>query len=255
MTSTTRKHRTAIVTGAARGIGAAVARRLAADGLAVGVIDLAEADCAETVEAITSVGGSALAVAADVTDEAAVTEAVDRIASESGPPTVLVNNAGVGPRAELVEMTTEQWDTVTGINLRGPFLVTRAVCPHMMAAGWGRIVNMSSISAVGDAARVDYGSAKAGLIGFTKSLALQLGRHGITTNAIAPGFVVSDMTRASARRLGLDFEEYRRSAAQSIPVGRVGEPEDIAHTASYLVSPESGFVSGQVIYVAGGPVG
>ncbi|MFD9005432.1 SDR family NAD(P)-dependent oxidoreductase [Streptomyces sp. NPDC059582] len=255
MTSTTRKHRTAIVTGAARGIGAAVARRLAADGLAVGVIDPAEANCAETVEAITSVGGSALAVAADVTDEAAVTEAVDRIASESGPPTVLVNNAGVGPRAELVEMTTEQWDTVTGINLRGPFLVTRAVCPHMMAAGWGRIVNMSSISAVGDAARVDYGSAKAGLIGFTKSLALQLGRHGITTNAIAPGFVVSDMTRASARRLGLDFEEYRRSAAQSIPVGRVGEPEDIAHTASYLVSPESGFVSGQVIYVAGGPVG
>lgn len=254
MTPTTRKHRTAIVTGAARGIGAAVARRLAGDGLAVGVIDLDEADCNETVEAITSVGGSALAVAADVADETAITEAVDRVTAELGPPTVLVNNAGVGPRAELVEMTTEQWDTVTGINLRGPFLVTRAVCPHMMAAGWGRIVNMSSISAVGDAARVDYGSAKAGLIGFTKSLALQLGRHGITANAIAPGFVVSDMTRASARRLGVEFEEYRRSAAQSIPVGRVGEPEDIAHTASFLVSQQAGFVSGQVIYVAGGPV-
>jgi NAD(P)-dependent dehydrogenase (short-subunit alcohol dehydrogenase family) len=254
MTQTTHEHRTAIVTGAARGIGAAVARRLAGDGLAVGVIDLDEADCAHILEAITNVGGSALAVAADVADETAVTEAVARITRELGPSTVLVNNAGIGPRAELVEMTTDQWDSVTGTNLRGPFLATRAVCPHMIAAGWGRIVNMSSISAVGDAARVDYGSAKAGLIGFTKSLALQLGRHGITTNAIAPGFVVSDMTRASARWLGRDFEEFQRSAAQSIPVGRVGTPEDIAHTASFLVSAESGFVSGQVIYVAGGPV-
>ncbi|GAB2763408.1 SDR family oxidoreductase [Streptomyces bullii] len=114
---------------------------------------------------------------------------------------------------------------------------------------------MSSVSAVGDAARVDYGSAKAGLIGFAKSHALQLGRHGITANAIAPGFVVSDMTRASARHLGRDFEEFRRSAARSILVGRVGEPEDIAHTAFFLVSPEAGFVSGQAVHVAGGPVG
>ncbi|MFD4971461.1 SDR family NAD(P)-dependent oxidoreductase [Streptomyces sp. NPDC058424] len=254
MTHTTPQRHTAIVTGAARGIGAAVARRLAHDGLAVGVIDLDEADCVGTVEAITSSGGSATAVAADVSDETAVTAAVARIAAGLGPPTVLVNNAGIGPRAELVEMSTQQWDTVTGVNLRGPFLLTRSVCPHMIAAGWGRIVNMSSISAVGDAARVDYGSAKAGLIGFTKSLALQLGRHGITANAIAPGFVVSNMTRASARRLGRDFEEFRRSGAQSIPVGRVGEPEDIAHTASFLVSREAGFVSGQVVYVAGGPV-
>ncbi|WP_328625784.1 SDR family oxidoreductase [Streptomyces sp. NBC_00353] len=254
MTFTTEVRRTAIVTGAARGIGAAVARRLAHDGLAVGVIDLDEADCAGTVEAIRSDGGSAVAVAADVADEAAVTAAVARVTTELGPPTVLVNNAGVGPRADLVEMTTEQWDTVLGVNLRGPFFFTRAVTPHMIAAGWGRIVTMSSISAVGDAARVDYASAKAGLLGFTKSLALQLGRHGITANAIAPGFVVSDMTRTSARRLGLGFEEFQRNAAQSIPVGRVGQPEDIAHTASYLVSPGAGFVSGQVIYVAGGPV-
>lgn len=180
--------------------------------------------------------------------------AVDRVATELGPPTVLVNNAGVGPRADLVNMTTEQWDMVLGINLRGPFFATRAVCRHMIDAGWGRVVNMSSISAVGDAARVDYASAKAGLIGFTKSLALQLGRHAVTANAIAPGFIVSDMTRASARRLGRDFDEYERSAAQSIPVGRVGQPEDIAHAASFLVSPEAGFVSGQVIYIAGGPV-
>lgn len=254
MTNTTQVRGTAIVTGAARGIGAAVARQLARDGLAVGVIDLDEADCARTVQAIKDDGGAATAVAADVADEVAVTAAVARVVAELGPPTVLVNNAGVGPRAGLVEMTTEQWDAVLGVNLRGPFLVTRAVAPHMIAAGWGRIVTMSSISAVGDAARVDYGSAKAGLLGFTKSLALQLGRHGITANAIAPGFVVSDMTRTSARRLGLGFEEFQRNAAQSIPVGRVGQPEDIAHTASYLVSPGAGFVSGQVIYVAGGPV-
>ncbi|MFG3361254.1 SDR family NAD(P)-dependent oxidoreductase [Streptomyces griseofuscus] len=254
MTPTTHVHRTAVVTGAARGIGAAVARRLASDGLAVGVIDLDEADCADTVEAITSVGGAALAVAADVADEAAVTAAVARITAAFGPPTVLVNNAGIGPRADLVDMTTQQWDTVLGINLSGPFFAARAVCPHMTTAGWGRIVNMSSISAVGDAGRVDYASTKAGLIGFTKSLALQLGPHGVTANAIAPGFVVSDMTRASARLLGLSFEEFRHSAEQFIPVGRVGLPDDIAHTASFLVSPGAGFVSGQVIYVAGGPV-
>ena len=224
------------------------------DGLAVGVIDLDEADCAETVEAITSVGGAALAVAADVADEAAVTAAVARIAAAFGPPTVLVNNAGIGPRDDLVDMTTQQWDTVLGINLSGPFFAARAVCPHMVTAGWGRIVNMSSISAVGDAGRVDYASAKAGLIGFTTSLALQLGPYGATANAIAPGFVVSDMTRASARRLGLSFEEFRHRAEQSIPVGRVGLPDDIAHTASFLVSPGAGFVSGQVIYVTGGPV-
>jgi 3-oxoacyl-[acyl-carrier protein] reductase len=243
-----------MVTGAARGIGAAVAKRLARDGLAVAVIDLDEADCAETVEAIRSEGGAALGMAADVADEGLVGDAVARVAAELGPPTVLVNNAGVGPRADLVEMTTEQWDMVLGVNLRGPFFLTRAVAPYMIEAGWGRIVTMSSISAVGDAARVDYASAKAGLIGFSKSLALQLGRHGVTANAIAPGFVVSDMTRTSARRLGLEFEEFQRKAAASIPVGRVGQPEDIAHTASYLVSPEAGFVSGQVVYVAGGPV-
>jgi len=242
------------VTGAARGIGAAVAKRLARNGLAVAVIDLDEADCAATVEAIRSEGGTGLAIAADVADEGLVGDAVARVVAELGTPTVLVNNAGVGPRAGLVEMTTEQWDMVLGVNLRGPFFLTRAVAPYMIEAGWGRIVTMSSISAVGDAARVDYASAKAGLIGFTKSLALQLGQHGVTANAIAPGFVVSDMTRASARRLGLEFEEFQRRAAQSIAVGRVGQPEDIAHTASYLVSPEAGFVSGQVIYVAGGPV-
>lgn len=254
MTATDDVRRVAIVTGAARGIGAAVAKRLARDGLAVGVIDLREADCSATLEAITDEGGSAMSVAADVADETAVTDAVARVAAELGPPTVLINNAGFGPPADLVNMTTEQWDSVMGVNLRGPFFATRAACRHMIGARWGRIVNMSSVSALGDAGRANYSSAKAGLIGFTKTLALELGPHGVTTNAIAPGFVVSDMTAATARRLGRDFEEHQRIAAESIPIGRVGQPEDIAHATSFLVSPQAGFVSGQVLYVAGGPL-
>lgn len=255
MTDPASQQRTAIVTGAARGIGAGVAKRLARDGLAVAVIDLGEEDCAGTVDTIIHDGGTSAAFAADVNDETAVATAVARIAAELGPPTVLINNAGIGgPNAGVEETSTEQWDAVTGVSLRGAFFLTRAVTPYMMAAGWGRIVNMSSISALGDSGRVDYAAAKAGLIGFTKSLALRLGRHGVTANAIAPGFVVSDMTRIGAQRRGRSFDEHQRIVAETIPVGRVGQPEDIGHTASYLVSPEAGFVSGQVIYVAGGPV-
>ena len=247
--------RFAIVTGAARGIGAAVAKRLAREGHAVGVIDLREADCAATVDAITSEGGSAMPVAADVADEAAVTSAVERVAAELGPPTVLVNNAGFARDADLGEMTTVQWDEVQGVHLRGAFLTSRAALPYMVEARWGRIINVSSISALGHAGRVNYASAKAGVIGFTKALALELGSQGVTVNAIAPGFIVSDMTAATARRLGRDFEEHQRIAAESIPVGRVGQPEDIAHAASFFASPDAGFVSGQVLYVAGGPRG
>jgi 3-oxoacyl-[acyl-carrier protein] reductase len=244
----------AIVTGGARGIGAAVAVRLSREGHAIAVLDLDHAAAQDTAAAIERTGGRALAVHCDVADEASVTEATDRVVAELGPPTVLVNNAGVGPAAGITEMTVEQWDHMLGINLRGHFLVTRAVVGHLVDAGWGRIVNISSISALGDDGRSHYSSAKAGLLGFTKSLALELAPHGITVNAIGPGFIVSDMTAASARRVGRTFEEHQRQAAGSIPVGRVGQPEDIAHTASYLISPDAGFVTGQVIYVAGGPV-
>lgn len=254
MTDHVARQRIAIVTGAARGIGAAVARRLARDGFAVGVLDLNEVDCAGTVAAIMVGGGSALPVAVDVADEAAVTAAVERVAAELGPPTVLVNNAGFARDADLGEMTTGQWDAVLGVNLRGPFFMTRAVRRYLVDAGWGRIVNISSISALGTPGRVNYSAAKAGVIGFTKALALELGPQGVTANVIAPGFVVSEMTATTARRLGRDFAEHQRIAAQSIPVGRVGQPEDIAHTASFLVSDGAGFVSGQVVYVAGGPV-
>jgi 3-oxoacyl-[acyl-carrier protein] reductase len=245
--------RVAIVTGAARGIGAATAQRLAADGFAVAVLDLQEDDAAGTVAAIGSAGGRALAVGADVGDAGQVQAAVDRIAAELGPPVVLVNNAGVTRDNLLFKMTDADWDVVMHVHLRGSFLMTRAVQAHMVDAGWGRIVNLSSTSALGNRGQANYATAKAGLQGFTKTLAVELGRFGVTANAIAPGFIVTEMTRATAARIGEEWEPYVAKRAAAIPVARAGQPEDIAHTVSFLVSEGAGFVSGQVIYVAGGP--
>jgi 3-oxoacyl-[acyl-carrier protein] reductase len=245
--------RTAIVTGAARGIGAATARRLAADGLAVAVLDLEEAGTKDTVAAIESAGGRALGVGADVADADQVAAAVSRVADELGAPTVLINNAGVTRDNLLFKMTDADWDTVMGVHLRGSFLMARAVQQHMVAAKWGRIVNLSSTSALGNRGQANYSTAKAGLQGFTKTLAVELGKFGVTANCIAPGFIVSDMTRGTAERIGQDWESYLAVREKGIPVGRAGQVEDIAHTVSFFVSEGAGFVSGQVIYVAGGP--
>ena len=245
--------RTAIVTGAARGIGAAVSSRLAADGFQVAVVDLDEAACATTVDAITAAGGTALAVGADVSDAAAVDAAVARIADELGAPTVLINNAGILRDNLLFKMSVEDWDLVMGVHLRGSFLMAKAAQKHMTEAKFGRIVNLSSTSALGNRGQANYSAAKAGLQGFTKTLAIELGKFGITSNAIAPGFIQTDMTAATAERIGVPFDDFIKFSADQIPVARVGQPEDIAHTVSFLVSEGAGFVSGQVIYVAGGP--
>ncbi|MGP4018849.1 3-oxoacyl-ACP reductase FabG [Saccharopolyspora sp. 5N708] len=245
--------RVAIVTGAARGIGAATAKRLAEDGFAVAVIDLDEKQCADTVSAIESAGGKALAVGADVSDAGQVQAAVDRIAAALGGPTVLVNNAGVIRDNLLFKMSEDDWDTVMNVHLRGAFLMSRAVQKHMVEAGWGRIVNLSSTSALGNRGQANYSTAKAGMQGLTKTLAIELGKFGVTANAIAPGFIATDMTKATAARVGVDFDDFVTAAANSIPVARVGQPEDIANTVSFFVDQRSGFVSGQVIYVAGGP--
>ncbi|MGW6424064.1 3-oxoacyl-ACP reductase FabG [Nocardia sp. NPDC055053] len=247
------ERRVAIVTGAARGIGAAVAAKLAADGYAVAVLDLDAAACADTVAAIEAAGGSALAVGADVADEAAVAAAVERIATELGAPTVLVNNAGVLRDNLLFKMSVDDWDTVMNVHLRGAFLMTRAVQKYMVDAKFGRIVNLSSTSALGNRGQANYSAAKAGMQGFTKTLAFELGKFGVTANAIAPGFIETEMTAATAARVGVDFEAFKQAAAAQIPVNRVGKPEDIANTASFFASEGAGFVSGQVIYVAGGP--
>ncbi|MDN5791411.1 MAG: 3-oxoacyl-ACP reductase FabG [Micrococcales bacterium] len=245
--------RTAIVTGAARGIGAAVAKRLATDGFAVAVLDLDETACAAVVSQIEDAGGRALGVGVDVSDEAGCEAAVARVAAELGAPTVLVNNAGIIRDNMLFKMSVDDWDAVMGVHLRGSFLMSRAAQKHMTEAGWGRIVNLSSTSALGNRGQANYSAAKAGLQGFTKTLAIELGRFGVTANAIAPGFIATDMTKATAERRGITFEQFLEDEAKEIPVGRVGQPEDIAATASFLVSEEAGFVSGQVIYVAGGP--
>jgi len=246
--------RVAIVTGAARGIGAAVARKLGADGLAVGVLDLKEDDAAGTVEAITSAGGRAVAVGADVSQSDQVKAGVDQVVAELGPPAVLVNNAGVIRDNMLYKMSDDDWDTVIGVHLRGAFLMARATQKHMVDQRFGRIVNLSSSSALGNRGQANYSTAKAGLQGFTKTLAIELGQFGITVNAIAPGFIVTDMTAATAARIGVDFADFQKAAAERIPVRRVGQPEDIANLASFLASEGAGFVSGQVIYVAGGPL-
>jgi 3-oxoacyl-[acyl-carrier protein] reductase len=246
--------RVAVVTGAARGIGAGTARRLAADGFAVAVLDLKDGDCGATVDAITGAGGRALAVGADVSDADQVQAAVDKIAGELGGPSVLVNNAGVIRDNMLFKMTVDDWDAVLGIHLRGSFLMTKACQKHMVDGKWGRIVNLSSSSALGNRGQANYSAAKAGLQGFTKTLAIELGQFGITANAVAPGFIATDMTAATAARIGIGFEEFQKAAATQIPVRRVGTPDDVAHVISFLVSEGAGFVSGQVIYVAGGPL-
>jgi 3-oxoacyl-[acyl-carrier protein] reductase len=245
--------RTAIVTGGARGIGAAIARRLSADGFKVAVLDLDEAGAKATAAGIVESGGQAIGVAADVSDEDAVRAAVAQVATELGPPLIVVNNAGVTRDNLIFKMGTADWDTVMNVHLRGAFLVTKAAQSYMVEAKWGRIVNISSTSALGNRGQVNYSAAKAGLQGFTKTLAIELGKYGVTANSVAPGFIDTEMTRATAARLGLDPEEHIKSAAARTPVARVGQPDDIANVVAFFVDERSGFVSGQVIYAAGGP--
>ncbi|KAA1024310.1 SDR family oxidoreductase [Pseudonocardia sp. EV170527-09] len=249
----TQQQRTAIVTGGARGIGAATAIRLAADGHKVAVLDLEESAAKATVEAIESAGGTAAAFGANVADEQAVAAAVDTVTERLGAPTVLINNAGITKDNLLFKMTVDDWDAVMGVHLRGAFLMTRAVQKHMVDAAWGRVVNLSSTSALGNRGQANYSAAKAGMQGFTKTLAIELGKFGVTANCIAPGFIASEMTKATAERIGVDWEDFKAARAKEIPVQRPGAPEDIAQTVSFFVDERSSFVSGQVIYVAGGP--
>jgi 3-oxoacyl-[acyl-carrier protein] reductase len=243
----------AIITGAAGGIGAAVARRLAEDGFGVAVLDLQEAGCQPVVAAIERAGGRAIAVGADVADEDAVARAVETVADRLGPPSVLVNNAGVIRDNLLFKMSLHQWQQVMAVHLQGAFLMSRAAQRHMVDLGWGRIVNLSSTSALGNRGQSNYASAKAGLQGFTKTLAIELGKFGITVNAVAPGFIETEMTRHAAEQLGMTFEDFKVMATERIPVGRVGQPEDVAATVSFFARDEASFISGQVLYLAGGP--
>jgi 2-hydroxycyclohexanecarboxyl-CoA dehydrogenase len=245
-------HKTAIVTGAGSGIGRAIAHRLAEDGLAVAVVDLNDASAGAVTDELTQKGHEAVAVGGvDVSDRGQVNAAVERIRHELGPALVLVNNAGLPGFDPFLTITDEQWDRIMAVNLNGPFYCTQAVLPDMIEAGWGRIVNISSSSAQGGQPyMVHYVSSKAGLIGFTKALALEFGPKGITVNTIPPGFVDTPMLRASEARglLGGAVDDH----AQRTPVRRAGRPDDIAAACSFLVSDDAGYITGQVIGVNGG---
>jgi 3-oxoacyl-[acyl-carrier protein] reductase len=245
--------RTVIVTGAARGIGASVARRLSREGHAIAIIDLDADACQTVVDEIVAEGGTAQGFAADVSDEVSVEAAVGAIALAMGPPLVLVNNAGILRDNLLFKMTVDDWDAVMGVHLRGAFLMSRAAQRHMIEARWGRIVNLSSTSALGNRGQANYAAAKAGMQGFTKTLAIELGRYGVTVNAIAPGFIESEMTIGTAARIGISFEDLKSAMVKEIPVGRAGTPDDVSAAVAFFVREDASFVSGQVLYVAGGP--
>jgi 3-oxoacyl-[acyl-carrier protein] reductase len=245
--------RVALVTGAARGIGATVAERLSRDGFTVAVIDLRAEDCAPVVDSIRSAGGTADAFAIDVSNDEAVSAGVDDITQRLGAPAVLVNNAGILRDNALFRMSTADWDSVMNVHLRGAFLMSRAAQAHMTAARWGRIVNMSSVSALGNRGQANYSAAKAGLQGFTKTLAIELGKFGITANCVAPGYIETDMLRETAERVGLTLDELREQMLPNIPVGRIGTTDDIAAAVSFFARDEASFVTGQTLYVGGGP--
>ncbi|MCL2780623.1 MAG: 3-oxoacyl-ACP reductase FabG [Actinomycetia bacterium] len=245
----------AVVTGAARGIGAAIASRLARDGATVAVVDLEPELTKPTVEAILASGGAAVGVGCDVANEGAVRAAAERIAAEQGSIDVLVNNAGVTRDNLLYKMSALDWDTVLDIHLRGSFLWARHAQQHMVDRRWGRIVSLSSTSALGNRGQANYATAKAGIQGFTKALAIELGPFNINVNAVAPGFIETELTKATAERVGVDFGKLKDGAKAGVALRRIGRPEDVAGVVSFLCSEDSAYVSGQIIYVAGGPRG
>ncbi|QBD80530.1 SDR family oxidoreductase [Ktedonosporobacter rubrisoli] len=247
--------RVAFVTGAGRGIGAATALRMAEEGARVALADIDSEGSQQVIEEIDRLGSQGLVFPCDVTSQAAVQAAIDETAQRFGRLDILVNNAGVIRDNMLFKLSEEDWDTVMAVHLKGAFLCSRAAQSHMVKQGYGRIISLSSTSALGNRGQANYAAVKAGIQGFTRTLAIELGKFGITANAVAPGYIVTEMTRASARRQGLDPEQAIAEAAKRIPVGRVGQPRDVANVICFLASDEASFVNGQIIYVAGGPRG
>lgn len=247
--------RVALVTGAGRGIGAATAKRLAEEGARVTLADLDIEGCERVAQEIASLGSEAVAVRCDVSNSADAQQAVNTAIERFGQLDILVNNAGILRDNLLFKMTDDDWDSVLDVHLKGAFLCSRAAQKHMVERKYGRIVNLSSTSALGNRGQANYSAAKAGMQGFTRTLAIELGQFGITANAVAPGFIDTDMTRATAQRLGLSPEQFQQGMSQLIPLRRVGQPSEVANVIAFLASDDASYVSGQIIYVAGGPAG
>jgi 3-oxoacyl-[acyl-carrier protein] reductase len=245
--------RVVVVTGAARGIGFGTATRFAQEGASVAVLDLDEAAAAEAAGKLPlSDGAKAVGIGCDVSSTDSAEAAVERVVAELGGIHVLVNNAGITRDNLLFKMTDEDWDSVIAVHLRGAFAMTRAAQRHFVAQKYGKILNLSSVSALGNRGQANYSAAKMGIQGFTRTLGIELGPFGINANAIAPGFIATEMTDATARRLKMEPEELRRLNAESNPVRRVGQPEDIAAAAAFLCSDEASYITGQTLYVDGG---
>jgi 3-oxoacyl-[acyl-carrier protein] reductase len=245
--------RVAVVTGAARGIGFGTATRFAEEGASVAILDLDEASAAEAAAKLPLVeGAKAVGIGADVSNTESAEAAVERVVAELGGIHILVNNAGVTRDNLLFKMTDDDWDLVMNVHLRGAFLMTRAAQKHFVAQKYGKIVNLSSVSALGNRGQANYSAAKMGIQGFTRTLGIELGRYGVNANAIAPGFIATEMTDATAARLGVSVEDFRAAAAEANPVKRVGYPEDIAAAAAFLCSDEASYITGQTLYVDGG---
>jgi 2-hydroxycyclohexanecarboxyl-CoA dehydrogenase len=240
----------ALVTGAAAGIGAAISRRLARDGIAIGVLDVLIDGARDTADGITAAGGRAIPLQANIADRGEVRAAVHELRSKLGPITILVNNAGITGFVPFKELTDAQWDKMLEVNLKGTFIVTQEALPDMEAAGWGRIVNISSSSAQSGSARMaHYSASKGAIIALTKTLAIELGPLGITCNNIPPRFVMNTVMSEKAAQSS-NFS--RQAMLEAGPIRRQGEPEDIAGACAWLVSDEAGYVTGQTIGVNGG---
>jgi 3-oxoacyl-[acyl-carrier protein] reductase len=242
------KDKVALVTGAGRGIGAATAQLFAKEGAKVAVSDMDEGPAREVAGPI-----SGLAIACDVTVRGQVEKMIERTVKELGRLDVLVTCAGIIRDNLLFKMTDDDWDAVIDTHLKGTFLCAQATQKQMVEQKYGKMVFLSSTSALGNRGQANYSAAKAGLQGMARTLAIELGPFNINVNAVAPGFVETRMTRATADRMGVDYEAFKLGAASQIPLRRVGQPEDIASVIAFLCSDESSFVSGQTVYVRGGP--
>src|SRR5439155_17223793 len=243
----------ALVTGGARGIGAATSQRFAQEGAAVVVSDLDQAPAEETAGEITKGGGKAMAVAADVARRADVEAMVEKAVKEFGRLDFLVTCAGITRDNLVYKMSEEDWDAVIDTHLKGTFLCAQAAQKVMVQQQSGKMVFLSSVSALGNRGQTNYSAAKAGLQAMARTLAIELGRYNINVNAVAPGFVETRMTQATAERMGMSWEDFKKAAADNTPLRRTGKPEDIASVIAFLCSDDSSFVSGQTIYVRGGP--
>lgn len=247
--------RVAVITGAARGIGAAEAVRLAKDGARIAIFDIHADHLSETVWQVEQAGSQPLAVVCDVANADRVKESMAHVVDHFGRLDILVNNAGVLRDNLLFRMTEDDWDTVLDIHLKGSFLCTREAQVYMVKQQYGKIVMTSSIGALGNRGQSNYSAAKAGLQGMARTMALELGRFNINVNVVAPGWIVTDMLRQMAARMDTSMEALEEDLAKSIPLRRMGKPEDIANAVAFLVSDEASYITGQTIYVSGGPAG